>query len=157
MEYPIRKHPRLRAYDYSQNGGYFITICTRNRAPLFWDAPGALSPAGEIASVCLREIPTHIQGVSLDEYCVMPDHIHVILLVEHVGPPYMAADRSKQTVSRAVQQFKAAVSRRSGRKGLWQSGYYDHVIRNDTDLAETRRYVRDNPAALSVREKGGQP
>ena len=81
----------------------------------------------------------------LDEYCVMPDHIHVILLLENVGPPYMAADRSKQTVSRAVQQFKAAVSRRSGRKGLWQSGYYDHVIRNDTDLAETRQYIVNNP------------
>ena len=91
MEYPIRKHPRLRAYDYSQNGGYFITICTRSRAPLFWDAPGVLSPTGEIASGCLREIPAHIQGVLLDEYCVMPDHIHVILLLENVGPPYMAA------------------------------------------------------------------
>ena len=57
----------------------------------------------------------------------------------------MAADRSKQTVSRAVQQFKAAVSRRSGRKGLWQAGYYDHVIRNDSDLAETRQYIVTNP------------
>ena len=57
----------------------------------------------------------------------------------------MEADRSKQTVSRAVQQFKAAVSRRSGRKGLWQSGYYGPIIRKDADLDETRQSIADNP------------
>ena len=145
MEYPVRKHPRLKHYDYSQNGWYFITICTKNRAPLFWAPSGCLSPAGEVALDCLEDIPAHIQGVSVDICCVMPDHVHAILIIESVGPPYMAADRSKQTLSRAIQQYKAAVSRRCGQKGIWQSGFYDHIIRQFSDLEETRRYIANNP------------
>ena len=145
MEYPVRKHPRLKTYDYSQNGGYFITICTKNRVPLFWNEQGGLSSAGQLALECLREIPTHIQGLSVDISCVMPDHVHLILMIESVGPPYMAADRSKQTLSRAIQQYKAAVSRRCGQKGIWQPGFYDHVIRNFSDLEEIRNYIANNP------------
>lgn len=102
MEFPVRKHPRLKNHNYSRNGGYFITICTRDRMPLFWDGPGVLSPAGEIVLSCLKSIPEHIPGTALDICCVMPDHVHLILMVKSVGPPYMAADRSKQTASRAV-------------------------------------------------------
>ena len=145
MDHPARKHTRLKNYDYSQAGGYFVTICTRDRAPLFWDASGALSPTGQTALCCLQAIPAHVRGVSLDACCVMPDHVHLILWIEDVGPPYMAADRSKQTLSRAVQQFKAAVTRQSGQQMIWQSGFYDHIIRNEADLAEIRQYIANNP------------
>ena len=145
MEYPARKHPRLKTYDYSQNGGYFITICAQDRMPLFWTSAKALSSVGKITLECLREIPAHFPDIVLDTHCVMPDHVHMILLVEHVGPPYMAADRSKQTISHAVQQFKAAVSRRSGRREIWQPGFYDHIIRNEDDRCEIRKYIQENP------------
>lgn len=106
-----------------------------------------LTPLGELAGACLEQIPDHSSGVSVDTYCVMPDHIHAIIILGSVGPPYMAADRSKQTLSKVIQQYKAAVSRQTHLSDLWQSGYYDHVIRNQQDLAETRRYIRDNPCA----------
>lgn len=151
MELPVRKHTRLWEYDYSQPGYYFITICTQNRQPLFWFGSNQLSFLGQLALNCLKELPAHISGLGLDEHCVMHDHIHAILILKSVGPPYMAADRSKQTLSRAIQQYKAAVTRRSGQKGIWQSGYYDHVIRNDYDLEETRQYIRNNPLAQTLK------
>ena len=150
MDYPVRKRTRLKAYDYSQNGGYFVTICTKHRAPLFWNASGELSHIGQIALRCMEEIPAHISGVFLDAHCILPDHVHLILFLEHVGPPYMAADRSKQTLSRTVQQFKGAVTRQSGQRAIWQSGYYDHIIRGETDLSEIRRYIQENPLKWGV-------
>ena len=61
-----------------------------------------------------------------------------------VGTPYMASAHSNPNISRAVQQYKAAVSRRIGRP-VWQRSFYDHIIRNQTDLEETRRYIVNNP------------
>ena len=142
---PVRKHTRLKEYDYSSKGAYFITICTHERRPLFWSAPGILSPAGTTALNCLFDISKHLPAVKLDAYCVMPDHIHAIFWVDTVGPPYMAADRSKQTLSRTVQQYKSAVTRMTGCKNIWQSGFYEHVIRNHADLDETRQYILNNP------------
>jgi REP element-mobilizing transposase RayT len=154
VEQPVRKHIRLQEYDYNQPGYYFITICTHNRQPLFWQGPNQLSSLGKLAWTCLEELPAHISGLELDVHCVMHDHIHAILIVESVGPPYMAADRSKQTISRAVQQYKAAVTRCSGQKGIWQSGFYDHIIRNDDDLDQIRQYIQNNPLKRNL-EQGG--
>lgn len=151
MTLPQRKHIRLSQYDYSTPGGYFITICTRNRAALFGSLAGGevlLSEQGQMATACFEELGQHIPGLSVDNFCVMPDHVHAILVIEPVGPPYMAADRSKQILSRAVQQYKAAVTRKCHLPGLWQPGYYDHIIRNDADLLETRQYITNNPATL---------
>ena len=142
---PVRKHTRLTEYDYSSTGAYFVTICTRDRRPLFWSGPGVLSPEGNTALNCLFDVSRHIPAVKLDVYSVMPDHVHAIFWVEAVGPPYMAADRSKQTVSRTVQQYKSAVTRLTGYKNLWQSGFYEHVIRNSDDLSKIRQYILNNP------------
>lgn len=149
QELPQRKHTRLPNYDYSLPGYYFVTICTRHRAAVFADPAHKLqlTPAGEIARNCMIDIPHHIKGVTIDTFCVMHDHVHAIVVIESVGPPYMAADCSKQTLCRAMQQYRAAVSRSTGIKALWQDGFYDHILRNDLDLSETRRYIVQNPSA----------
>ena len=168
-ELPQRKQLRLTKYDYSQPGYYFVTICTAvrhqdilsvispavgaiiNRPP----AEVSLTSLGHLTRQAILEIPNRYPGISVDAYVIMPDHVHLILAVQNVGPDgrQIAAPTSISTV---IQQLKRAVSRSAG-QALWQKSFYDHVIRNETDLAETRRYIRVNPAALSVREKGDQP
>ncbi len=83
--YPQRKSPRLADYDYSQNGAYFVTICTKNRANLFGavDKDGVMhrSGWGDIAHSCWTEIPDHFPRVMLDAYVIMPNHMHGILFL----------------------------------------------------------------------------
>lgn len=150
-QFPVRKHIRMPEYDYSTPGYYFVTICSLANRPVFSNDMMQLTPVGEIASRCLEAIPDHLKEVAVDIFCVMPTHVHAIIIVKSVGPPYMAADRSKATLSRAVQQYKAAVSRLSKQPDIWQDGFYDHIIRNDADLAETRDYILHNPAKWQYR------
>ena len=114
-----------------------------------------MTSPGHLARQAILEIPNRYPGISVDAYVIMPDHVHLILAVQNVRPGgrQVAAPTSISTV---IQHLKRAVSP-SGGQALWQKSFYDHVIRNETDLAETRRYIRDNPDALSVREKGDQP
>ncbi|MEG2673022.1 MAG: transposase [Ruthenibacterium sp.] len=94
---PQRKKMRLQTYDYSQNGAYFITICTKDKANLFGDILDGVmhfSSVGKIASQNIAEIENHIVGVTVAHYVVMPNHVHIILMVDvaSVGPRYIVAE-----------------------------------------------------------------
>ena len=83
-----RRSIRLRGYDYTQPGAYFITICTRQRAPLFGrvvDGKMALNAWGRIVWACWREIPHHFPHVELDAFVVMPNHVHGVIFIVDVG------------------------------------------------------------------------
>ena len=152
---PTRKSIRLRFFDYSQPNAYFVTICTRNRACLFGriinDAMH-LNNVGRIAHDIWERISSHFPGVILDEWVVMPNHIHgIIIIADSVGG---AASR-RSPVSVVVGSYKSAVAKRIGNlKGtpagsVWQRGYYDHVIRNPAAMDRIRRYIAENPARWS--------
>ncbi len=88
---PRRKPIRMEDYDYSTPGAYFITVCTANREKLFWNSVGAdiirpqnvpLSTAGRIAEQSILQIAEHYENMAVDKYCIMPDHIHMILRIE---------------------------------------------------------------------------
>jgi len=88
---PKRKPIRIDDYDYSTPGAYFITVCTANREKLFWESVGAdiirpgnvpLSASGQIAEQGILQIAEHYENISVDKYCIMPDHIHLILRIE---------------------------------------------------------------------------
>ena len=90
-EYPKRKANRLADYDYSTAGAYFVTVCTANREKIFWKAVGAaisrpqnvpLSDAGKTAEQAVLQIAEHYENISVDKYCIMPDHIHIILRIQ---------------------------------------------------------------------------
>lgn len=156
-ELPRRRDIRLKEYDYSQPGYYFVTICTAvrhqdilsvispavgaiiNRPP----AEVSLTALGQLARQAILEIPNRYPGILVDTYCVMPDHVHLILAVQNTESDgrQIAAPTSISTV---IQQLKRAVSRSAG-QALWQKSFYDHVIRNEIDLAETRQYIANNP------------
>lgn len=143
---PKRKGIRLKEYDYSQPGYYFVTLCTRDREMLLWDggrpmaAPTqALSKAGEVVRDGLERIVDVYKAVRVAQYCIMPNHIHVIVVIEDVG-----AASGRPGLAQIINQFKGYTTRQSGIR-LWQKGYYDRIIRSETEYLDTWRYIDQNP------------
>jgi putative transposase len=166
-----RRQVRLRDYDYSKSGYYFVTICTKNREEWFGVIESRtirLNRFGEMARDFWFEIPAHFKEVKTDEFSVMPNHLHGILVIEErmvgnarVGNAYMRSHRRnaymhslqgrmKMLLPRIVQQYKAVVTREinSLQKGFyfeWQKSFYDHVIRSERSLENIREYIQNNP------------
>ncbi len=150
-----RKNIRLNGYDYSRTGRYFITICVKAGHEMFGtivDGNMQLSEYGRSAEHNLVELAAHIKGIRIDKYVIMPNHVHMILIVDSdVGTRYIAsaendsALKSKQTVSRAIQQYKASVTRDSKIGGLWQPRFHDHIIRDESEYRKIWHYIDKNP------------
>ena len=158
MELPQRKLPRLTGYDYSTPGAYFVTICTFHKQcilgeiiadDLVGDAQMIYSPIGEIVSNCLLAIEEHFHNVALDNWVIMPNHIHILLRIEGETEriyPFPTADLSK-----IIGTFKAAVTRKVGnaymRSGkLWQTSFYEHIVRCEEDYQNIWQYISGNPS-----------
>ena len=147
---PKRKPSRIKDYDYSTPGAYFITVCTANREKIFWEGVGAdiirpqnvpLSPIGKIVEQGILQIADYYDNLTVDKYCVMPDHIHLILRIEtNIDGRIVSAP----TVLTVVGSMKRWVSRQIGRP-IWQKSFYDHGIRNQQDYNEIWQYIENNP------------
>ena len=156
-EYPKRKRIRIEDYDYSTPGAYFVTVCTANREIIFWNQVGAdiirpqnvpLSAAGKNVEQAIRQIPNHYENVSVDKYCIMPDHIHLILRIESdINGRIISAP----TVSTVVGSMKRWVSRQIGRP-IWQKSFYDHGISNQQDYDEIWQYIENNPLKYALKK-----
>ena len=154
MEYQQRKHPRLKAYDYSGNGAYFITICTRQREPLL----GSIRTDGRLreeADLGMGQIELSAVGQICRQFLEgipMPDHIHLLLVLDDAAcSGGQGSDRP--TVQRILHAFKRLSSQQAGRK-LWQESFYEHIVRNETDLHEIRQYILQNPIKRSLERSG---
>ena len=148
---PVRKPNRLRDYDYSQNGAYFVTICSKDRKELFGTIDpnvGAdiirpqLSSIGVVVETAIQNISHKYNKVSVDCYVIMPNHVHMILFITDNGRIISAPT---DTLSKTIGYFKQYVSRIAG-FSLWQKSFYDHIIRNDTDYKDIVGYIESNPA-----------
>jgi REP element-mobilizing transposase RayT len=156
---PERRPLRLKGYDYSQAGAYFVTICTRARMPFFED-----ETIRTIVERCWLEIPDHHPMVQLDEWVIMPNHLHAIVVLaddrvhdcrgEVTSPNREGAETAplrKRTLGQVVAYFKyqtaKAINQARSTPGasVWQRNYYEHVIRNEDDLTQIRQYILDNP------------
>jgi REP element-mobilizing transposase RayT len=156
-----RRPIRLRHYDYSQTGWYFVTICTKDKEWSFGRCSSegiALSDIGRIAERHLVEIPDHYPPAMIDRYVVMPNHVHGIIAIQPVGAPHVVpAEPHLNTFSKAIrnslsviiQQYKSTVKRWCNKNAFphfqWQSRFYEHVIRNEDDLKDIRNYIKNNP------------
>ena len=161
---PERKRNRLKEYDYSSCGVYFITICARKRDNYFWsnaafdslkivgaisDRPPivynpqdvVLSECGMVVDEAINKITSIYPAVSLEHYVIMPDHIHLLLMVcsEEDGRSVIAP-----TMSQVVKHLKGTVTKQLG-ESVWQKSFYDHVIRNKTDYDKHVKYIYENP------------
>ena len=157
MDYPKKKPNRLPDYDYSQNGAYFITICTKDRQHLLSritvgttiGRPPAvqLTRIGELTETAILAIPDRYPGVFVDHYVIMPNHVHLLLRLDiGNGRPMVVP-----TVSRILQQMKGWVTKQANQP-VWQSRYYDHVIRDDYDYQIKYQYIDENPENWLLRK-----
>ncbi|MDD5093903.1 MAG: hypothetical protein PHV74_05925 [Dehalococcoidia bacterium] len=152
-----RRSTRLKDYDYSQAGVYFITICTQNRDCLFGEIVNGemrLNDTGHFVQQCWFDIPLHFPHAELDAFTVMPNHVHGIIVITHsVGAnnysPLPLPHGTSKTIGSIVRGFKIGVTKwfrtNTGIYTVWQRNYFEHVIRDEPDLARIRQYVSDNP------------
>ncbi len=156
-----RRSIRLKNYDYSAKGAYFITVCTWNKKCLFGEITSGtmrLSQAGETAAKCWEEIPVHFPQVTPDTFVIMPNHLHGILIIKdvHVGAKNFSPKKghrprgTSKTIGSVIRGFKTGVTKwarnNTNIENIWQRNYYEHVIRNEYELDKIREYIVTNPA-----------
>ena len=143
--YKNRKSPRLKDYDYREQGAYFVTICAHQRHHHFGDIQNGIftpTPLGKIAHTCCEQIPVHYPHVDLDEFIIMPNHVHFILVIHLAG---------KTPLGTIVGSYKAAVTRQANASNIlydgkiWQERYHDRIIRNENEYLTIKAYIIDNP------------
>ncbi len=153
---PKRKHPRLDNYNYSSAGAYFITICTQNRRCLLSRIVGrGLAPAetkgieytsfGEIAERQLLLLEDRYLHLAIDKYTIMPNHIHVIMILKGEA----AGASPRPTITDIVCAYKSLTTRECKNNGfegkLFQTSFYEHIIRGREDYEEIVKYIYENP------------
>jgi len=160
-----RKPNRLKNFDYSSVGYYYITICTKNKQHYFGeilDNKMILNEYGKIINKYWKSIPNHYQNVLLDEFIIMPNHIHGIVVIIRLNnnnqstvgtghcpvPTINMQNNHYGLLSKIINGFKN-VSTKTIRKQTnsfqWQRSFYEHIIRNEESLNKIRQYVRENP------------
>ncbi len=156
-----RKLNRWQGYDYSMPGYYYITICTYNRIQHFGeiiDGKMVLNDLGKIVNECWFDLPKHYKHCRLDEFVIMPNHVHGI--IEIINDEYFKTAvpvgngfkpfPTMQGLSEVVRGFKTFSSRKINevQKNIyfqWQKSFYDRVIRKGDDLYSIRYYIQQNP------------
>ena len=157
---------RLKGYDYSRNGAYYITIVVKDRQCL----QGSVERGRMVSSVLGRivrktwdELPNHYKNVQLGAFCVMPNHVHGIIFIGdgHVGAGFKPAPTCKPAptapirnhgLSEIVRGFKTFSARQINEhchtegQAFWQRNFYDRIIRDEDELVKLVEYIRQNPA-----------
>jgi len=154
-----RRSIRLPDYDYSQEGWYYVTLCVLGNKCIFGkltDGQVQLYQYGRIVEDCWKWLAKQYTYVHLDEYVVMPNHLHGIIIIrrDHKGGSRTAPTGNMtkyKSLSRLVGAFKTVstnqvniIRNTPGRK-LWQRNYYEHIIRNEEELSHIRHYITENP------------
>jgi REP element-mobilizing transposase RayT len=164
--YPGHRSIRLKDYDYSSSGFYFVTICSDKKRCVFGRSTGPriqLAPLGQIVQSCWIAIPQHFPGVLLHDFVIMPNHFHGMIEIvcqagaQHAAPLQAGGTESNEilrvkpsSLSAIVRSLKAAVSKRAReeirwRGTVWQRNYYERILRNATEIADAGAYIVENP------------
>lgn len=163
MDYPKRKRLRLPNYDYSSDGAYFLTICTKDRAPILSEisetekngetvATVTLTQTGAIVQQYLLSISNAYPYISVDTYVLMPDHVHILLRVTSAPTRCVGSAKQPSVIARTVAAFKRLTNQKC-RQSLWQDGYYDHIIRDAQDYQRRAEYIETNPLRRILKEE----
>ncbi len=166
-----RRSLRLRGHDYAEAGAYLVTICTHGRVT--WladiDADGTHPTAfGTVVEACWRDVPRHLEGVGLDTFVIMPDHLHGIIVLPQRRGDTATGHATWQgsapgSLSAILQNLKAVSTRRLRAagfelsEGVWQRGFHDRILPDEAELAGARAYIDGNPARWWAEHGGDQP
>jgi putative transposase len=164
---------RLQTWDYANNGAYFITICTQNREHFFGNIKNGimqLSEIGKLAAQFWYDIPNHFPMVELENFVVIPNHVHGILIIDKTNDePFVETrhclvsnietnsiigssrfqNQEKNTISSIVGSYKSIVTKMSRQINPnfgWQSRFHDHIIRNSESFEKIQHYIEQNPS-----------
>jgi len=165
--YQKRKRNRLKEYDYSNAGYYFVTICVNDRNDYFGKTYGTkcvLNEFGKTIKQILENIPVLYPYVTIDYYVIMPNHIHVIIIIDPSDNVSVVTSRDLshnkkpkpkiKCLSEIIGAFKTMSSKELHLKGLkefkWQRSFYDRIIRNERELYRIRKYIEQNPLSLEI-------
>ena len=148
MKLPKRKSTRLKGYDYSTPGAYFITICVKDRKQLLSKIVGDdahivpknyLSNYGLICDRYINNINIKYENVTVDKYVIMPNHIHLIIFLYGT----MRASSPTNNIETIIRSFKTMVTKETG-NSIWQRSYHDHIIRGEKDYQKIWEYIDTN-------------
>lgn len=151
-----RKLNRLKGYDYSMNGYYYITVCAYNRQEVFGEIRNKnmqINQYGQIVEEVWFQIPKHFTNIELDKFIIMPNHVHGIIIIKNpVGTGHaLSSIKNKKidNLSVVVGAFKSAVCKQinelNDKSFKWQRSFYDHIIRTTHSLKCIREYIVNNP------------
>ena len=147
-ELPKRKPTRLKGYDYSTSGAYFLTICVKGRKQLLSKIVGDdayivpqnnLSEIGLICDKYINNINIKYENVTIDKYVIMPNHIHLLIFLNGT----MRASSPTKNVETIIRSFKTMVTKEIG-QSIWQRSYHDHIIRGEKDYQKIWEYIDTN-------------
>ena len=143
MDKPVRKPTRIPNYDYSKDNYYFVIICTYEKECIFGTVR-EIGRYGKIAADSIDTLSSHYSNVSIDKYVVMPNHIHMIVVI---GCKIEISDNP--TLSQIIGAYKSEVTRlihqSAPNEQIWQRSFHDHVIRNQRDYDRIWNYIHTNP------------
>ncbi len=169
-----RNSIRLSDIDYSAPGSYFITICSQKKKCIFGDIKDEellLNKCGKIARDYWLEIPEHFNRAEIDEFIVMPNHVHgIINLVDNAGAGHPSALKLRWTgvqpnnnkyqkiipgsIGSIIRSYKSAVTKwiheNTDIIDVWQRNYYEHIIQNEDELYRIRKYINYNPLSWQI-------
>ena len=147
MELAKRKPTRLKGYDYSQNGAYFVTICTHDKECILSDIivgeglcalpKNILKPIGKEVEKSIRYINENFDGAKIDKYVIMPNHIHLIVILNNSG------GHGNPPLQNIIGQLKSYTTKQFG-SILWQRSFHDHIIRGEKDYQKIWEYIDTN-------------
>ena len=163
-----RQSMRLKGRDYSQEGYYFVTICTKNKIECFGEIINGkmiLNECGKIVNQCWHDLPNHYHNCKLDEFIIMPNHIHGIVIIDNsdigmngdvgtglkpVRTKPVPTEVKQYSLSEIIRGLKTFSSRKINEQNpnltfRWQSRFYDHIIRDEKSLDKICAYIKNNP------------
>ncbi len=159
-ELPRRKNIRLKNYDYSQAGYYFVTICTHNKSHLFGQVVGAIHESPEMAHMNLNangiivksvmeNLSVRFPNIFIDNYIIMPNHIHLIVVISGEGAIRESPVQKRSLLSKVIGYLKMNTAKQihviNENINVWHRNYHDHIIRNEPEYQEIYEYIETNP------------
>ena len=153
---PKRRLTRLRGYDYSAPGAYFITVCVKNRKEVLGhivgcgacDAPQmTLSNCGKILNARIQFMSNKYPHICIDKYVIMPNHFHLLLSITDYAASTSGSSQAPNPTNSEISKFVSLLKRycnQAYRENIWQTSYHDHIIRNEQDYRRIWRYIDTN-------------